>query len=128
MVVSTRWFEFSSQFPHPILTLSLPLFYLKFPHHNPAQPAIMNHGLETTVDRPLFCQRKIAAPHYESSSLRIVKGTLCQDLIGLGRTEPFLSEARKTTSTRSSSRKVPPECFTRKPSCDYILGFHTANA
>ena len=63
-MVSKRWFEFGpeSKFRHPMLTSTftsvLPQFYLCLTSFLPqsnlsAQPAISNHGLETTVYKPL---------------------------------------------------------------------------
>ena len=58
MAVSKRWFEFcgGTKIPLPPLYLNftsfLPNVYLNL---TSARPAISNHGLETTVYRPLGC-------------------------------------------------------------------------
>ena len=62
MVVSKLWFEFSggTKFSCPLFTSILPQFYLCFTSLfllylflTPPQPAISNHGFETTVYKPL---------------------------------------------------------------------------
>ena len=83
MVVSKRWYESGpeSNSRTPCLTSTLPLLYLNFisvfltsflPQFNPAQPAIPNHGLETTVYRPWHAVTYIMVLNrYECNELRV---------------------------------------------------------